>query len=393
VPIAFSRSMRSLHADGRSRRAIWFLLIPVVVLAAWTTWFVKSHVARYEVTDRARLEVDQAVHVMQAPISGRIVYSGLVLGRELKAGDLVVEIEAGPQQLQLQESKTRRTALEPQIAALLGEIAAQERALEDDRRSSEASLDQARAQYRDAEAQSHVATTEAERMAKLRQEKLIPERDYEAAQATARSRRAAAEATEAAITKLERDLRKNQNDRQADIQDLRSQVQQLEGDRLTTGKTIDRLAYEITRRRIAAPVSGKLGEVAVLRPGGYVAEGDKLGAIIPSGELRVIAEFPPPAALGRIRAGQPGHLRLQGFPWTQFGSVPTRVTSVGGEVRDGYVRVELAVDRTMTSIPLQHGLPGTVEIEVENVSPATMLLRAAGQMVSAPKTPFNRQTP
>ena len=65
MPIAFSRSMRSLHADGRSRRAIWFLLIPVAVLAAWSTWFVKSSVARYEVTDRARLEVDQAVHVMR----------------------------------------------------------------------------------------------------------------------------------------------------------------------------------------------------------------------------------------------------------------------------------------------------------------------------------------
>jgi hypothetical protein len=152
VPIAFSRSMRSLHADGRSRRAIWFLLIPVAVLAAWTTWFVKSHVARYEVTGHAQLEVDQALHV-----------------------------------------------------------------------------------------------------------------------------------------------------------------------------------------------------------------------------IRVIAEFPPSAAIGRIRAGQPGRFRLQ------FGNIPVRVTSVGDEVRDGNVRVELAVDRTVTSIPLHQGSTGTLEVEVENVSPATMLLRAAGQ--------------
>jgi multidrug resistance efflux pump len=140
--------MRSLHADGRSRRAIWFLLIPVAVLAAWSTWFVKSHLARYEVTDHARIEVDQAVHV--------------------------------------------------------------------------------------------------------------------------------------------------------------------------------------------------------------------------------IAEFPP-TALGRIRTGQPGRFR------SQFCSIPVRVTSVGDEVREGYVRVELAVDRTRTSIPLQQGVTGTVDIEVENVSAATMLLRAAGQ--------------
>ena len=31
-----------------------------------------------------------------------------------------------------------------------------------------------------------------------------------------------------------------------------------------------------------------------------------------------------------------------------------------------------------TAIPLQHGLPCAVEVEVERVSPATLLLRIAG---------------
>lgn len=56
MPIAFSRSLRSLQADGRSRRSIWFLLIPVVALAAWTAWFLEARVTRYESTDRARVE-------------------------------------------------------------------------------------------------------------------------------------------------------------------------------------------------------------------------------------------------------------------------------------------------------------------------------------------------
>jgi len=273
--------MRSLHADGRSRRAIWFLLIPAVVLTAWTAWFLGAHVSRYEVTDRARLEVDQAVHVLQAPIAGRVIASGLVMGRQVQAGDLVLELDAAPQQLQLQESRAHLAALDWQIAALAGKGA------------------------------------------------------------------------------------------------LRGQGQTLESERVTTAKTIELLAFEITRRRILAPVSGKFGEVAILGPGASVAAGDKLCAIIPSGELRVIAEFAPSAALGRIRAGQHAHLRLQGF-----GSIPAHVTGVGGEIRDGTVRVELAVDPS-TTIPLQNGLPGTVEVQVENVSPATLLLRAA----------FNRQTP
>ncbi len=55
VAIPFSRSVRALRADGRSRRAIWFLAIPVVVLAAWTVWLFEARIARYETSDRAEV--------------------------------------------------------------------------------------------------------------------------------------------------------------------------------------------------------------------------------------------------------------------------------------------------------------------------------------------------
>jgi len=33
---------------------------------------------------------------------------------------------------------------------------------------------------------------------------------------------------------------------------------------------------------------------------------------------------------------------------------------------------------------LQHGLPGSAEVEVERLTPAKIVLRAAGQMLTAP---------
>jgi len=69
-------------------------------------------------------------------------------------------------------------------------------------------------------------------------------------------------------------------------------------------------------------------------------------------------------------------MRLASFPWTQYGSLAAVVTRIAGEARDGKIRVELSVQpNSPSSIPLQHGLPGVVEIEVERVSPATLLLR------------------
>ena len=84
----------------------------------------------------------------------------------------------------------------------------------------------------------------------------------------------------------------------------------------------------------------------------------------------------PAAAVGRIRPGQAARLRLEGFPWTQYGLLRATVSAVGNEADAGLVRVELAIEADPDSpIPVQHGLPGSVEIAVEKVSPAILVLR------------------
>jgi Cation efflux system protein CusB domain 1 len=103
--------------------------------------------------------------------------------------------------------------------------------------------------------------------------------------------------------------------------------------------------------------------------------------------LKIMTDFLPPAALGRIQPGQPARLRLEGFPWTQYGAVSAMVASMASEVRDGWVRVELAVrPDAASSVPLQHGLPGTVEVEVAHVSPAMLVLCTAGLLFTGPGT-------
>jgi membrane fusion protein (multidrug efflux system) len=124
-----------------------------------------------------------------------------------------------------------------------------------------------------------------------------------------------------------------------------------------------------------------MAEAVVLRPGAMVKEGQRLAAIVPESRVQLIAQFAPSAAMGRVRPGQPARLRLDGFPWAQYGSVNAKVTRVAGEVRDGQVRVEFAVVGAPPAVPLQHGLPGTVEVEVERTSPAALVLRNAGRGV------------
>ena len=58
------------------------------------------------------------------------------------------------------------------------------------------------------------------------------------------------------------------------------------------------------------------------------------------------------------------------------------MTEVGTEVRTGRVRVEFDLeDNASTRIPIQHGLPGVVEVAVEEVSPLRLTTLTAGRLL------------
>jgi multidrug resistance efflux pump len=382
MPAGFSRSLRALEDDG-FRGATLGLCLAAALLAAWTTWFLTAPVARYETSERARIEVDRAGYSVQAPLDGRVIASRLALGRVVEAGEVLVELESEPERLQIQEQRARLAAIEPQLESLKTVLAAQEQSAVNDRQACEAALAQARAQLREAEAFGALAKQQAERLRQLHAEGLAAEADYLRAASEVESRGAAAAALEAAVKRLDSEYQRSAGDRLTEMRRIRSDMTRLEGDRQAALRTVERLEFEAARRSIRSPAAGRLGEVAVLRSGAYVEQGQALCTVIPASSLRVIADFAPSAALGRIRPQQPALLRLDGFPWTQYGAIGSTVVSVAAEVRDGKVRVELAIDNPgTTAIPLQHGMPGAVEVQVESVTPAVLALRAAGQMLA-----------
>jgi multidrug resistance efflux pump len=380
----FSTTLRTLDADGFRGTTLGVLLV-VGLLGAWGAWFIGAQVALYAVSETARLEMSRAAHPVEAPVAGRVVASHLVLGREVQGGEVLIELDAAAQHLQREEEQARLRALTPQLEALRTAIAAEEQALREARHAAQVALDEARARHREAEVAARAAEEEAELFARLQARGLPSQVDLLRAKAEAQKRRAAADTLRLGVSRLDSDHRTQESDRKARLEGLRREVTRLTGDIATTTATVERLAHEIERRRLRAPMAGRLGEVAELRTGSVVREGDRLAAVVPRGELQVVADFLPPTALGRIRHGQPARLRLEGFPWMQYGSLAATVSRVASEVRNGRVRVELSVDQERVSpIPIQHGLPGSVEVQVEHVAPATLVLRTAGKLLAHP---------
>jgi len=166
MPASFTRAVRSLEADG-FRRSIFGLLLVAILLGAWAAWFLRAHVTRYEVSNEARLEVDQAAYLLQATASGRTVVSRLALGAMVKAGDVLVELDANPQRLQLAQARARLATLAPEVEARSQETAAEERARAAERQAAGAAQDQARAQVRESQAHAAFSIEDVERLKQL----------------------------------------------------------------------------------------------------------------------------------------------------------------------------------------------------------------------------------
>ncbi|HKQ72811.1 MAG TPA: HlyD family efflux transporter periplasmic adaptor subunit [Blastocatellia bacterium] len=381
MPTPFTRCARSLAADGFNRPALSILFV-AILLSGWLAWLALAEVELYETTGEARLEVDRAAHPIEALFSGRVAATHLKVGREVKAGDALIELETESQRLQMAEEEARVAALRGQLAALDGQAAAERQVQAESRQAAPVAIDESRARLEEAEAGARAAADEARRFELLRANGLIAEVDVVRAKAEAEKRRAAADALRIAINRQSKDQRARDSSQQATLEGLRRDAAVIEGEIKTRLTTIERLRHEISQRLIVAPADGKLGEVADLRPGQVIREGAMIGAVIPDGKLRAVATFPPSDSLGRIRAGQHAYLRLDGFPWTEYGKVAAEVTDIASEPRSGKVRVELLVrPESAPLIPLQHGLPGSLEIQVARVTPAALVLRSLGKLL------------
>jgi membrane fusion protein (multidrug efflux system) len=387
MSVQFGRTTRSLASDtSRYAHAAW--LLAFLLLGAWLVWFFFGHVTVYEVSKRARLEVQQSAHPVAALIPSRIAVNALVLGQDVHAGDVLVQLDATTEKLRLREEESRLTAIPPRIESLRREIGAMEIAKSEDLQSANAAAQAARSRGKEAAAAVEFARDNERRLKE--ESKFGGVAQIEALRAGAETQKLAAtsEALTAEVKRLEIDAQSRAHQREAQIEDLRRTIVSLEGDLTTTHATIDRLKQDIEKHVVRSPIDGTVGDVAPLRAGAYVAEGQKLATVVPRGGLIAVAEFNPAAVLGRVKPGMSARLRLDGFPWAQFGTIEAKVTHVASEIRDNGVRVEFTpVAATGKNIVMQHGLPGSVEIAVEETSPAVLILRAAGQMSSTSRPP------
>ena len=378
--VVFSRTLQSLRAD----RQPWGLagLALLLVFLALLAWIFLARLTVYEVSTTARLEVLSAPQSVSAAVEGRVVESKLRIGMELAVGDTLVQLDGDGVRLAMDEPQQQILAARSRLESLSKQVSAKQQSIAALVKARKLALQEAQAQFEAVEIRTRFARQSLQRAETLAKQNAIAKEELEKIRSEATATEALFQAAQLKIALGEQDRIAQQQQQESELAGIEQEMAKLTGDVAINEALLKRLRHDLELRTIKAYVAGHVEEVMPFRVGSVVKPAEKLATIVPPGEPRVVA-YLPVIAVGRIIVGQTAHLRMDGFPWTQYGTLSATVTGVGSESTDGLIRVELAVYPDPTSrIPLQHGQTGSVEIEVEQASPATLILRAAGQALT-----------
>ena len=97
-------------------------------------------------------------------------------------------------------------------------------------------------------------------------------------------------------------------------------------------------------------------------------------------------------AQGHLQRGQAAFLKLDGHIGTEVGPIPAIVLGVDNQPEAQQVQTTLFVQWPLApSVPAQDNLTGQVEVEIEQISPATLVIRSVSRGLGAPSVKFTPQ--
>jgi len=386
----FARTTAALAADRRRGR-LAVLAIALALLALWAAWLTRADISIHLETDRARIEVMALAHPVHVEVGGRVRASHLELGRAVVQGEVLVELDREGPELELDGAEARLAANRAVLRDMERLVAAQRAVIDQLEDAGKVAVDETTARARRAAIAARFLELNARRWAELREQGVAAELDVLKNQADAQGGRSLARADGLATSRVAADQRSIVKERQVDVEELQVEMSKRLVDVAADEALVRKLRADIARRTIRAPVDGRLGWVEPMPGGVTVSPGQRIAAVVPSGDVRIVAYFPAREAAGRLRAGQEATLELEAYPRTQYGEIVGRVARVGiepSEPHGGELRVELEIDaRRSGAIPRSHGLQGTLAVTVEHTTPVSLLLRAIGKHIAGPERP------
>ncbi len=175
-------------------------------------------------------------------------------------------------------------------------------------------------------------------------------------------------AREAAHRQAQNVFRQNLALLRQDGENLGNQSREIETALKSTETRLTLAESQVSLRSVTMPVSGIVAEMKVANAGELVTIGQLVATVVPDGVPLVVEAAVPNRDVGFVKPGIEGRIKIDAYPFQQFGTLRARVLTVlPGLGRDNNftVRMELLETRIATgstTLPLFPGLAVDAEL-------------------------------
>ncbi|MDP9172075.1 MAG: HlyD family secretion protein [Acidobacteriota bacterium] len=294
----------------------WLVVLVVVAGAAIGGVLLWGYLQSYESTDDAQIDGD--IYAITSRISGSVKAVYVQDNQQVKAGQLLVELDPADYRVSVEQAKAAVTESQTQTAAVQPNVSITSATTQTTVSSSQSDIAAARAQVagtqrdyesavadiRQAEADSVKAQSDLVRYKQLIAKDEISQQQYDQAEAQAKAmaavvdaRKATAEAAarniDAARARLEQAQTRSAEAIQTRPQQIQLQNAMVQARRAATDRErtmLDQAMLNLSYTRITAPVDGVIGKKNA-EAGQQVSPGQQLMAAVPVANLWVTANF------------------------------------------------------------------------------------------------------
>ena len=418
-------SVQALRTRGPVLTGIATLILLIGGLGSW------SLLAEIDgaVVAHGQVEVDQNKQVVQHPEGGVVTEIAVKEAQVVKAGDLLIRLDAGPLHSQLAivegqlfDALAQKNRLEAErddlstplfandlitLAATHPEVAEQiggQRRLFFARKESlsrqvaqlEKRQDQIQSQIEGNNAQYSAAATQKTLVqAELRKQKILLskgltqterllalERDITVLQGSIGFLAASRAEAEGRATEVALEVLRLESQRR---EDAAGQLRDLAPQMLELGENQRALAERISRLEIRASVSGMVMGLQVTTPRSVLRAADPVLYIVPQDRALVVDVMVPPARRGAVHLGQTVRLSFPALASRLSPDVHGRITAISADTftdqrnQMPFFRVQIALDQTEVAALLPRqllpGMPADAFIETGSRSAMNYLLQ------------------
>lgn len=383
-------------------RGLFYLL--TVSTAILLPWSVLSKVDETG-SARGRLEPQGKTLQLDAPVAGTVALVKVDEGSTVKAGQVLLELEADTTRADLQQAESKQEGLlnrmtQLQVMKNQLEVATRAQRLQNQAQASAQQAQIAQTQQAQQFKQSAYQLNQTlltknretlERFRKAQQEGVVSLLQLEEAERIMIESQRLLEQTRSEVKQSQTELTRQQSTyegliregevavlgSQKQTEELQSQLTDTQAEIAQVKSQIRSLQFQLQQRILHAPIDGALFQLPVKSAGAVVQPGELLAEIAPKGSPLILKAQMPSQESGFLQVGMPAKIKFDAYPFQDYGVLPGRVDWVSPDSKvvdtpQGQVEMfdlKIAIDRPYIEagnrrIELTPGQTATAEVIV-----------------------------